>query len=242
MSEVWSDDEIEVDKDSSKPDDLVFLLFCAFIYEKRTCRDRNGCLDETIAGLSCWLTEADKLKLDVEPCKPSTLNFEDHDTTKLIDVLNAYSPEFPLTFLFSKESDTYVAKRINVLSPSTYTYKFPSGSLEVPFLHGGKIVVDGDASFDTIVDLLTSHGKLAFTTEIDVAGSLVNCTSQTLQLAFDTLRQTISDNSDEELSVFSVKGSCPTSTLSIEDVQLRKWQISFTNTGGRSCLSAVKVF
>lgn len=235
-----SDEEIEVNKaEVNKSDDLVFLLFCAFIYEKRTSPGVSG-VNETIGGLSCWLTKADKLKLDVEPCSPSTLDFDDPDTARLIDTLNAYSPEFPLKMLFSKESDTYVAKRISVLSPSTYTYKF-SGPLELPFFHGGKIAVDGDVSFDTIVDLLASHRELSFTTEIDVTGSLVNCTSETLQLAFDNLRRTIYDKPDEELSGFSLRGSCQSET-SLEDLLVRSWRISFTTTEARSCLSAVKIF
>lgn len=106
--EIWSDDEFENENikmddtltktssyssntSSNKSDDLVFLLYCAFIFEKRT-RPGTPSVDKKMGELSAWLTQSGKLRLDVEPCEASTLDFDDPDTPRIVDVLNTYSP------------------------------------------------------------------------------------------------------------------------------------------------------
>ena len=225
--------------------DLVFLLYCAFIYAKRT-RSGVAQVDRNLAELGEWLTQNQKLKLDVESCEASTLDFDDPDTPRVVDALNTYSPDFPLNLVFSDNSDSYVAKRINVRSPSLYTYRLRSGALDLPFLHGGKIEVYGDVSFDSVVDLLSNQRELALTTEIDVTGSLVGCSPESVELAIKHLCRVLCDNSDDELFVFSICGSVNFENVAdavVDSVRVRKWTISFSTSPpkpSRWCLKCSK--
>lgn len=239
-NENWSDDEIETEvKHKVKQDDLVFLLFCAFIFEKRT-RSGVPSVDKRLGELSAWLTHSDKLRLSADSCEASTLDFDDADTPRIVDALNTYSPEFPLNLIFSENSGSYIAKRINVRSPSTYKYKLTSGGLDLPFFHGGRIEIEGDVLFDSVVDLLSSVSTLAFTTEIDVSGSLVGCNPESVKLGMKHLRQVIFDHSDEELFQFSVSGGVNFENDAdsvVDSVVVRKWTISFSSTSdSRWCL------
>lgn len=255
--ELWSDEEVEklepvenlepgeqvenlVEEGpiSTTKNDLVFLLYCAFIFDKRT-RDGVPSVDKYLEETSSWLRENNKLNLEVEPCAPSTLDFDDADAPRVVDVLNAYSPEFPLNLEFSDNSSSYVAKRLQLESPATYSYRIRSGTLDLPFLHGGKIKVDGDISFDAVVDLLSSQQRLAFTTEIDVSGSLVGCDPDSILVAIRHLRQWIYETPDDLLFGFSVCGK--TKPIEVDSVMVRKWRISFSRTDERSCLSVGKV-
>lgn len=218
-------------------EDLVFLLFCAYIYEKRT-RDHELKLGE----ISSWLTESQKLKLDVEPCAASTIDFDDPDTPRIVDVLNTYAPEFPLRFIFSQNSQSYIATRINFQSPSTYHYNIKSGTLDVPFFHGGKVKVDGDVSFDTIVDLISN--KIALTTEIEVSGSLVGCSKNNVKTAMKNITQIIYDNLDQELFTFSICGNVKFENSEdsvLDSIHIRSWTISFQNIKeNRWCLKCTR--
>lgn len=236
--ENWSDDETEV-----KQDDLVFLLFCVFIFEKRT-RPGVPSVNKRLGELSEWLTRNDKLRLGVDSSEASTLDFDDPDTPRVVDALNTYSPEFPLNLIFSENSGSYIARRINVQSPSTYKYKLSSGGLDLPFFHGGRIDIDGDVFFDSVVDLLSSQQKLALTTSIDVSGSLVGCNPESVKLAMKHLRQVIFDHSDEELFQFSVSGRVnfeDDADSVVDPVVVRKWHISFSKFDFRWCLKCNKV-
>lgn len=222
--------------------DLEFLLFCAFIFEKRT-RSGVSSVDKSLSELSTWLTQTDKLKIDVDPCAASTLDFDDADTPRVVDALNTYSPEFPLNLNFSDNSGSYIARRIDVRSPSVYKYRLTSGTLDLPILHGGRVEVDGDVSFDTVVDLLSSQKKLAFTTEIDVSGSLVGCSPESIKLAMKHLREIVCDTSDDELFVFSITGDVNFENVGdsvFGNVLVRKWRISFSSEDSRWCLKCSK--
>lgn len=224
-----------------KQDDLVFMCFSAFIFERRT-RQGIPSVDKHLADLSSWLTANDKLKTDVDLCTPSTLDFDDADSPRLVDALNTYCPEFPLVLLFSKNSGTHVARRLNIRSPSTYSYRLVPGILDLPLLHGGKVVVEGDVHFDSVVDLLSSQKSEAFTTEMEVSGSLVGCNSESVKKAMYHLRQSIYEMMDEELYGFSLSGSCRES-FEVESVFVRKWRISFSVSGtSSSTLCVRKIF
>lgn len=230
--ENWSDDERETH-------DLLFLLFCAFIYEKRT-RPGSPQVDKRLAELSEWLTQNGKLQVDVESCAASTLDFDLPDTAKLVDALKTYCPEFPLVFIFSDNSGSYMARRIDVRSPSLYTYRLRSGTLDLPLLHGGKVQVDGDVSFESVVDLLNSQKELALTTEIDVSGSLVGCSPESVKVAMRHLRRVVGSTPDDKLFIFSICGSVnfeePTDA-DVDSVLVRKWTISFSSpSSSRWCL------
>lgn len=245
-NENWSDDESEPKVNIKvKQDDLVFLLFCAFIFEKRT-RSGVPSVDQRLGELSEWLTRNDKLRLGVDSCEASTLNFDDPDAPRVVDALNTYSPEFPLNLIFTENSGSYIARRLHIQSPSTYKYKLISGVLDLPFFHGGKIEIDGDVSFDSVVDLLSCSSKLALTTEIDVSGSLVGCNSESVKLAMKHLRRAIFDNSDEELFQFSVSGSVnfeDDADSVVDPVVVRKWKILFSGStsDSRWCLKCLKM-
>ena len=240
--DFWSDDGSD-DEVEKKADDLVFLLFCAFIYEKRT-RPGAAAVDERLGELSAWLTHHDKLRVDVAPCSPSTLDFDDPDTPRLVDALNTYAPEFPIDFVFSDNSVSYLARRINFHSPSVYRYKLRSGSLDLPFLHGGRVEVEGDISFDSVVDIVDN--KMAFTTEIDVSGSLVGCSGESVKLAMNLLRRVVCDNPDDELFLFSICGGVKFEDDTdpvVDPIMVRKWRISFSTQNAEStrwCLKASK--
>ena len=234
----FQDDE-PIPKTSPKQDDLVFMLFSAFIFERRT-RQGIPSVDKYLADLSSWLTVNDKLKTDVDVCTPSTLDFDDADSPRVVDALNTYCPEFPLVLLFSKNSGTHVARRLTVRSPSTYSYRLVPGILDLPLLHGGKVVVEGDVSFDSVVDLLSSHKSEAFTTEMEVSGTLVGCNSESVKKAMYHLRQSIYQLKDDELFGFSLSGSCSES-FEVDSVLVRKWRISFSGSPS-STLCARKIF
>lgn len=232
--------ELQDSKLSMKKDDVGFVLYCAFIFEKRT-RSGSPSLDTSLAETSAWLIKNNKLNLDVEPCAPAMLDFDDADTPRVVDLLNMYAPEFPINLQFSDNSRSYAARRIQLKSPATYSYTIHSGTLDLPFLHGGKIEVAGDVSFDTVVDLLSSHQSLAFTTKIQVSGELSGCDVDSVQLAIRHLRQWILEKRDGDLFEFSVCGRAP--ALDVEPVVVRKWRLSYSRTDdSRACLSAVKVF
>lgn len=242
MDSDWSDSENETEEKSTN--DLVFLLFCAFIYEKRT-RSGPAAVDQRLGELSAWLTEHDKLRVDVEPCAPSTLDFDDPDAPRVVDALNTYAPQFPLNFVFSENTGSYLARRINFHSPSVYKYKLRSGTLDLPFLHGGRVEVEGDISFDTVVDLLaTTQNKIALTTEIDVSGSLVGCSVESVKLAMNHLRRILYDNSDDELFLFSICGGVKFEDAEdsvIDPVVVRKWRILFFSPeSSRWCLKCTQ--
>lgn len=225
---------------NTKKDDVGFVLFCAFIFEKRT-RPGSPSLDTSLAETSAWLIKNNKLNLNVEPCAPATLDFDDADTPRVVDLLNTYAPEFPINLQFSDNSRSYAARRIQLKSPATYSYTIHSGILDLPFLHGGMIEVVGDVSFDTVVDLLSSNQSLAFTTRIHVSGELAGCDVDSVQLAIRHLRQCILEKRDDDLFEFSVCGRAP--ALDVEPVVVRKWRLSYSRTDdSRACLRAVKVF
>ena len=221
-------DEDFQDEHYSYTDDLVFMLFSAFIFERRT-RQGSPSLDKHLAELSSWLKANDKLKTDVDACTPSTLDFDDADSPRIVDALNTYSPEFPLVLLFSKNSGTHVARRLKTLSPSTYSYRLAPGILDLPFLHGGKVVVEGDVSFDSVVDLLSRKTPQVFTTDVEVSGSLVGCNSESVKNAMYHLRQGIYERNDDELFGFSLCGYCSLN-FEVDSLLVRKWRISFSGS------------
>ncbi|CAM9106941.1 unnamed protein product [Sphacelaria rigidula] len=234
-------DEVSADKVSA--DDLGFTLFCGFIFEKRT---RSGVdhLDKYLKEISSWLIESGKLNVDVDPSKAATVDFSDADAARLVDALNTYSPEFPLNFVLSGSSDAGLARRLRLRSPSTYSYTDSSGPLELPSLHGGKVNVEGDLFFDSVVDLLSTDVCRALTTEINVTGSLVGCNSENLKAAVEHLCQGIRENPDDDLFGFSLCGDCEVS-LEVDLILVRKWVISFSVIdfhNHRSCLRVSKNF
>lgn len=218
----------------SSEDDLVFLLFCVFIYEKRT-RPGYTDVDNKLSEMSKYLTSVNKLKLDVQPCAPCLLDFDDPDTPRLVDVLNTYAPEFPINFDFSENSRSYIASRIKIDSPSLYKYKIQTGVLDIPFLHGGCIQVEGDVSFDTVVDLLSTASTKVFSTDIDVSGSLVGCSKESVEKAITYLQQIVYDNQDHELFMFSICGSVDFEEEPvIHPVKIRGWTISMDKESGEN--------
>lgn len=234
-------DEFQLDEPDPRPsqDDLVFMLFSAFIFERRT-RQGRPTVDKHLSDLSSWLTANDKLRTDVDVCTPCTLDFDDADSPRIVDALNTYCPEFPLVLLFSKNSGTHVARRLKTVSPSTYSYRLVPGILDLPLLHGGRVVVEGDVSFDSVVDLLSSQKSEAFTTEMEVSGSLVGCNSESVKKAMYHLRTIVYQLNDEELFGFSLSGCCRES-FDVDPVLVRKWRISFSCSGNSSSSSTLCV-
>ncbi len=229
-----------------KSDDLGFVLFCGYIFDKRT-RPGFPSLDKYLQEICSWLIKSNKLKVDADVCAPATVDFNDADAPRLVDVLNTYSPEFPLNFVLSENSENsgaYVARRLRLSSPSTYSYHLASGVLDLPFFHGGKIKVEGDLSFDSVVDLLSIDVGRALTSDIDVSGSLVGCDSESVRVAIDHLRRGLFENPDEDLFGFSLCGACEAScnAIDVDAVVVRKWEISFTTDAKSSCLRVTKHF
>lgn len=153
-----------------------------------------------------------------------------------------------MNLIFSENSGTYIARRINLFSPSLYMYRLPSGTLDLPLFHGGNVEVDGDVSFDSVVDLLSSYKTSNYTTEIDVSGSLVGCNQESVKLAMKHLREAICENSDDDLFIFSICGSVyfeNDTDSTFENIQVRKWTISFSSmfsSSTRWCLKCIKTF
>ena len=226
MSEKSVPDESMSDtKPVSDQQDFGFLLFLAFIFEKRSKNSTKPDNDKTMGELVTWLKENKKINIDVEPCNPVILNTGDPDNSVIIDALNTYSPDFPISMILKDPSDTYILKKLEISSPSTYSYE-SNGVIDIPFLHGGIINISGDVNFDSIVDLINSQSLLAFTSEINVSGKLVGCDNDTINLAVKYLRDGIYNTSDENIHGFSVKGVCE-NPLFVKPVYVRNWVITF---------------
>lgn len=238
-----NEDKEVIDRTKKKQNDLPFLLYCAFIFDKRT-KDGSASVDQHLADTKSWLSH--QLRLDVEPFVPSVLNFNDADAPRLVEVFNTYLPQFPLNLEFSDNSVSHLAKRLTIQSPATYSYKLRQGILDLSFLHGGDVEIDGDVAFDTVVDLLFSHKELALTTDINVSGSLVGCDPDSVSVATRHLREYLYETDDENLFGFSICGGTPAVDVNYSIMLLvRKWKISFSRAGSdesRSCLCVEKVF
>lgn len=215
-------------------DDLNFLLFSLFIYDKRTRSSTNSSVDGDLEKMASWLKETNKLNTDVDPCQAVTLNSSDPDTPHIIDALNTYAPAFPITLLIGDSSDTYVAKRLHV---SSYTCDVGSGAIDLPFFHEGRIYVSGDLSFDGVVDLLTTQS--VFTTDVDVSGSLVGCDRESVERSLMSLKKMLQVTSDGDIHQFSVRGGCHRD-IKVRSKYVRRWVISFTRDGDRGCLCLKK--
>ena len=215
--------EVKV-QDQIPQQDLGFVLFLAFIFDKRTI-NYGGETDKNLTELTSWLKTNKKINTDVEPCQPVHLSLSDADSPRLIDALNKYSPDFPISMVLDDSSHAYITKRLNIWSPSIYSYQSGS-SIDIPLFHGGKINVIGDVNFDSIVDLINSQNVLSFTTEINVSGTLIGCDNESVNLAVKHLRDGIYDMLDENIHGFVVRGVCNSSVF-VKTVRVRNWVISF---------------
>jgi hypothetical protein len=221
--------------------DRVFVSFCSFIFEKRT--QDLSIMDNDLKQISNLLQEYGTLNLDVDPCgRASILDFgDDPDASRIVALLNSYWPEFPLDIKLSK--DTFPANSLNIQSPSSFRYHLSdTPPFDLPMLHGGPIeVVGGDVSFDSIVDALGSTpADIVFTTDINISGTLVGCTRESLQHAVDVLHQSLIEAPDKDLFGFSLSASLDEGQLApnIDPVFLRMWVISFSTSDTRCCLQA----
>lgn len=229
---------------SDQDRDLIFVAFCAFIFEKRTQQAQNSTSDKNLSEISKLLQEYGKLNLDCGDKAP-TLDFDDPDSSKLVALLNTYSPDFSINLKFSK--DTFPANTLNIRSPSTFRYELQelqenSEPFHLPLLHGGKIeVVGGDLSFDSVVDaLISTPAHIVFTTDINISGALVGCTHESLQNAVDVLRRGLSEEPEENIFRFSLSASIDEEQVlpSIDPVVVRTWIISLSTSDSRCCLQA----
>ena len=200
----------------------------AFIFDKRTT-DYGGETDKNLSELVSWLKTNKKINTDVEPCQPVHLLLSDTDSPRLIDALNKYSPDFPISMVLDDSSQVYIPKRLSIWSPSVYSYQ-SSGSIDLPLFHGGKVNITGDVNFDSIVDLINSQNVISFTTEINVSGNLIGCDNESVNLAVKHLRDGIYDMLDENIHGFVVRGVCNNSVF-VKTVRVRNWVISFEQFG-----------
>ena len=241
MKQTESEDEMKqteiepvvepvLDKESSfevnhSAQDLEFLLFVAFIFEKRT-KDSNPDSDKVLLDLSTYLQKNNKINVDVDPCQAVILKLNSPDTPRIIDYINEYSPDFPLKMVFDDPSNVYIAKRLSIKSSSTYSYE-SNGVIDLPFFHGGKINIDGDVNFDSIIDLINSQSLLTLTSEITVSGNIVGLTLESVNKAMKSLRNAIYETPDEDIHGFLVKGS-NTEQIYVEPIFIRKCVIKFS--------------
>jgi len=134
-------------------------------------------------------------------------------------------PDFPISIILNDPSDTYMLKKLEISSPSKYSYEY-NGVIDLPFLQGGIINISGDVNFDSIVDLINSQSLLAFTTEINVSGKLIGCDNDSINLVVKYLRDGIYDTTDENIHGFLVRGICE-NPLFVKPVYVRNWVITF---------------
>ena len=210
-------------------DDLLFLQFLSYIYTNRT-KNSNGMLEE----LSDWLRENNKINSNSDPCEPVHLGLSWPDASRLVDALNTYSPDFPINMVL--ESPHCVVSRLNISSPSTYTYS-SNVAVDIPFFHGGIVEVIGDVNFDSVIDLISSDPS-TFTTEIRSSGILVGCNLESVTLAVKGLRDAIYRT--EMIHGFQISGRVMES-FEIDPVYVRNWVIGF-NYGELSSLTVSRVF
>lgn len=225
--------EIEpvLDKESSfevnhSTQDLEFLLFVAFIFEKRT-KDSNPASDKVLLDLSTYLQKNNKINVDVDLCQAVILKLNYPDTPRIIDYINEYSPDFPLKIVSDDPLNVHLAKRITVQNPSKYIYE-SNGVIDLPFFHGGMVEINCDVNFDSIIDLLISQSSLALTSEITVSGNIVGLTLESVNKAMKSLRNALYVIPDEDIYGFLLKGSKNTEQFSVKPIRVRKWLITFS--------------
>lgn len=234
------------------PEDLVFVSFCAYIFEKRTTLSPND--DKFLEDVSSYLKQLGVLQVNVDPCVPCILRLEDQNASFIIALLNAYLPDFPLVIILTNERNTktnILKNTLHVRSPSLIRFEIddiskPLKPFQLTHLHGGKIEIVGfDLDFESVVDILQSYpAKTVFSTDINVTGTLDGCTPEALARATDILLRIIGETPDYSLFEFSL---CARFTQDFDDfddiplnVKIRSWTITFSVDGQRCCLKASK--
>lgn len=211
--------------------DLLSIL--VFLYENRSPHIPS---DPDMQDASQMLQKEGRVTLDVDTCKPVKINTSDGDTEVIIEAMNKYQPQPPISFHVANFSDAEnIFNSLSVRGMSRYTYSSGfSGPMPFPRLHGGEVVVESDVELQTIVDSITvSDFDAVMTSFIVVSGTILSCTEEALNRLVRALQVRLQLSSDQNaFGMLLVGGSDHTLKYTREDI-VRSWCIKCAASEGR---------
>lgn len=200
--------------------DLEFLQISCFLYEYRL---NKRVTNETMEDLSEWLQNNDKLNFNVDYDTPIFVTSLSPNVSKILDIINMYSPDFPMIISIS-DTDKYMLKKLDFQSNSHVTYR-GSGRMCIPCFHGGSISVDGEIDGLDILELIkVSKPFTTFTTCIESKHISIDeaYTSSILSELYDV----IENSDDDNLYQFTLKAGFRGRSPSMLTKYIRSWKIS----------------
>ena len=201
--------------------DLEFLQISCFLYKFRM---NNKVQDILIEDLSRWLQSKGKLNTRVGFDKPVVITSASPNFSKILDVVNIYSPNFPMLISIKSEKNKSVRK-LDFKSDSTVIYQGKS-LVTIPCFHGGEIVVNGQVDGLDIYELVkVSNPSLVFKTSNEAEFIVVD--QERVTKILDELCAIIERSEDEDLFQFSLKARIVAGGIQIPDSAffLRIWKI-----------------
>ena len=199
--------------------DLEFLQTSCFLYKFRL---NNKVQDTLIEEVSRWLQTEGKLNTRVGFNNPVIISSRNPNFSRILDVVNMYSPNFPMLISLKSENDV---RKLDFRSDSTVIYR-GKGLVTIPCFHGGQIVVDGNVDGLDIYELVkVSNPSLVFKTSIDA--EVVDVKQAQIAKILDELCAIIERCEDEDLFEFSFRARIVAGGIQIPDssIFLRIWKI-----------------
>lgn len=199
--------------------DLEFLQISCFLYEFRSNKRFK---DDWVEELSKWLQSINKLKVDVEYDTPLFITSLSPNLPKFLDIINMYSPDFPLMISVS-ENQNYMLKKLDFQCRSHVTYK-GKGVIYIPCFHGGYISVDGKIeSLDLLEMIKVSKPVSIFTTSIKSNDISIN--DERVSSILSELYAKVEHSDDDDLHQFTLKSGFSGGHLKPVTLYIRIWKI-----------------
>jgi len=218
--------------------DLLSIL--VFLYENRA---QSAPVDQDMQEASEMLQREGRVTLHVDTCKPVKIDTSEGDIDVLIEAINLYQPQPPISFHVAKFADVESMSRLNVRGMSRYTYTSGfSRPMPFPALHGGEVVIESDVELGTIVDSINvSDVDAIMTSFVVVTGTILSCTEEALNKLLRSLQVRLQLSSDDRLfGMLLVGGSDHALKYTREDV-VRSWSLSCTASEGKLNLQVKSV-
>lgn len=208
--------------------DLEFIQMSCFLYEFRM---NERLRDKTMDELSRWLQSKGKLNILIGYDTPAFISSLSPNFSKILDIVNLYSPNFPMIISIQSEKEKYMLKKLDFQSNSPVTYR-SKGIISIPCFHGGEIIVDGKIDGLDLQEIIkVSNPFVVFKTSI--VSSAIDIDQERVDTILSELYSMIENSDDEDLYKFTLKSAYTNtnsnniSTLKASTLFIRNWKITF---------------
>lgn len=212
-------------------EDLQLLALLAFVYENRAVTTPP---DMELQKASDMLQKEGKIRLNIDTCKPIIVDTSSADADVIVEAINKYQPLAAIDFRVSEPKGMNKLSLLNVRGMSRYTY---SGGFQTPFnlprLHGGEIVVDGDVELQSIIDsVVASDFEALMSSFVVVSGTILSCNNESLDELMRCLRRKVQLNSDDTTFGMLLTGKSDHSSKYTREDVVRSWSIKCVASQG----------